>query len=36
LASGVLVAEDKGGHQRLIRVSARFLTEVSAYLDAER
>jgi site-specific recombinase XerD len=32
----VFVAEGKGGHQRLIPVSARFFTEVSAYLDAER
>ena len=32
----VLVAEGKGGHQRLIPVSARFFAEVSAYLDAER
>ena len=32
----VLVTEGKGGHQRLIPVSARFFTEVSAYLDAER
>jgi site-specific recombinase XerD len=32
----VLVAEGKGGHQRLIPVSARFFTEVSVYLDAER
>ena len=32
----VLVTEGKGGHQWLIPVSARFFTEVSAYLDAER
>jgi site-specific recombinase XerD len=32
----VLVAEGKGGHQRLVPVSARFFTEVSAYLEAER
>jgi integrase/recombinase XerD len=32
----VLVAEGKGGHQRLIPVSARFFAEVSAYLEAER
>jgi site-specific recombinase XerD len=32
----VFVAGGKGGHQRLIPVSARFFTEVSAYLDAER
>src|SRR5262244_2836293 len=29
-------AEGKGAHQRLIPVSARFFTEVGAYLDAER
>jgi len=32
----VFIAEGKGGHQRLIPVSARFFTKVSAYLDAER
>jgi site-specific recombinase XerD len=32
----VFIAAGKGGHQRLIPVSARFFTEVSAYLDAER
>jgi integrase/recombinase XerD len=32
----VFIAEGKGGHQRLVPVSARFFTEVSAYLDAER
>jgi integrase/recombinase XerD len=32
----VFIAEGKGGHQRLIPVSARFFAEVSAYLDAER
>ena len=32
----LFVAEGKGGHQRLIPVSVRFFTEVSAYLDAER
>src|ERR1017187_3034815 len=32
----VLVAEGKGGHQRLVPVSARFVAEVSAYLEAER
>jgi site-specific recombinase XerD len=32
----VLVAEGKGGHQRLIPVSPRFFAEVSVYLDAER
>ena len=32
----VFIAEGKGGHQRLIPVPARFFTEVSAYLEAER
>ncbi len=32
----VFIAEGKGGYQRLVPVSARFFTEVSAYLDAER
>ena len=32
----VFIAEGKGGHQRLIPVSARFFTAVSAYLDTER
>jgi integrase/recombinase XerD len=32
----VLVAEGKGGHQRLIPVSPRFFAEVSDYLEAER
>jgi integrase len=32
----VFIAEGKGGHQRLVPVSPRFFTEVSAYLDAER
>jgi integrase/recombinase XerD len=32
----VFIAEGKGGHQRLIPVSARFFTAVSAYLDDER
>jgi site-specific recombinase XerD len=32
----VFIAEGKGGHQRLIPVSARFFAEVSAYLEAER
>jgi len=32
----LFIAEGKGGHQRLIPVSARFFTEVGAYLDAER
>jgi len=32
----VFIAEGKGGHQRIVPVSPRFFTEVSAYLDAER
>ena len=32
----VFIAEGKAGHQRLIPVSPRFFTEVSAYLDTER
>jgi integrase/recombinase XerD len=32
----VFIAEGKGGHQRLVPVSARFFAEVSAYLQAER
>jgi integrase len=32
----VFIAEGKGGHQRLIPVSARFFAEVSGYLEAER
>jgi integrase/recombinase XerD len=32
----VFVAEGKGGHQRLIPVSARFFAAVGAYLDTER
>ena len=32
----VFIAEGKGGHQRLIPVSARFFVAVAAYLDAER
>ena len=32
----LFIAEGKGGHQRLIPVSVRFFTEVSAYLNAER
>jgi integrase/recombinase XerD len=31
----VFIAEGKGGHQRVIPVSAPFFTEVSAYLEAE-
>ena len=29
----VFIAEGKGGHQRLIPVSARFFHRVAAYLD---
>jgi integrase len=32
----VLVAEGKGGRQRLVPVSGRFFAAVAAYLDAER
>jgi integrase/recombinase XerD len=32
----LFIAEGKGGHQRIVPVSARFFTEVSAFLDAER
>ena len=32
----VFVAEGKGGHQRLIPISARFFATVAAYLDDER
>jgi integrase len=32
----LFIAEGKGGHQRLVPLSPRFFTEVSAYLDAER
>jgi site-specific recombinase XerD len=32
----VFIAEGKGGHQRLVPVSARFFAAVAAYLDAER
>jgi integrase/recombinase XerD len=32
----VFIAEGKGGHQRLIPVSARFFAEAGAYLEAER
>jgi site-specific recombinase XerD len=32
----VFIAEGKGGHQRLIPISARFFTELRAYLDTER
>ena len=32
----VFIADGKGGHQRLVRVSARFFVAVQAYLEAER
>jgi integrase/recombinase XerD len=32
----VFIAEGKGGHQRLIPVSARFFDHLAAYLDTER
>jgi integrase/recombinase XerD len=32
----VFIAEGKGGHQRLVPVSARFFTAVAAYLETER
>jgi site-specific recombinase XerD len=32
----VFIADGKGGHQRLVPVSARFFTVLAAYLDAER
>jgi integrase/recombinase XerD len=32
----LFIAEGKGGHQRLVPVSARFFAAVQAYLDAER
>jgi site-specific recombinase XerD len=32
----VFIAEGKGGHQRLVPVSARFFTTVAAYFEAER
>lgn len=32
----VFIADGKGGHQRLIPVSARFFTTLAAYLQAER
>ena len=32
----VFIADGKGGHQRLVPVSARFFTELVCYLDAER
>jgi site-specific recombinase XerD len=32
----VFIAEGKGGHQRLIPISARFFRSLSRYLDSER
>jgi integrase/recombinase XerD len=32
----VFVAEGKGGHQRLVPISARFFVDVARYLDTER
>jgi integrase/recombinase XerD len=32
----VFIADGKGGHQRIVPVSARFFTAVAAYLDTER
>lgn len=32
----VFIAEGKGGHQRLVPISARFFRHLSAYLDTER
>jgi integrase len=32
----VFITRGKGGHQRLIPISARFFTSVAAYLDTER
>ena len=32
----VFIADGKGGHQRLVPVSARFFSAVAAYLDTER
>lgn len=32
----VFIADGKGGHQRLVPVSARFFDEVAAYLEQER
>jgi site-specific recombinase XerD len=32
----VFIADGKGGHQRLVPVSARFFAAVAAYLEAER
>jgi integrase/recombinase XerD len=35
-ARRVFIAEGKGGHQRLVPISARFFTALGAYLDNER
>jgi site-specific recombinase XerD len=32
----VFIAEGKGGHQRLVPISARFFTSIARYLDVER
>ena len=32
----VFIAEGKGGHQRIVPISARFFTALAAYLDTER
>ena len=32
----VFVADGKGGHQRLVPMSARFFRSVGAYMDTER
>ena len=32
----VFIADGKGGHQRIVPISARFFEHVSAYLDTER
>ena len=32
----VFIADGKGGHQRLVPISARFFTAVTAYLEDER
>ena len=32
----LFIAEGKGGHQRIVPISARFFTAVAAYLDRER
>ena len=32
----LFIAEGKGGHQRIVPVSARFFTTLASYLDTER